>query len=121
MAITCAQCGAQNRDGARLCSSCQAPLLPQSPVGQIAAVDQGLGFPIAGVVVGVVCLIYLINPTAGILELVPDNLPIIGNLDEVAAATGLLASLASIGFIEWQGGRLRFPGWRGARAKWRRP
>jgi uncharacterized membrane protein YkvA (DUF1232 family) len=80
-----------------------------------------LGFPIVGIVVGAVCLIYLINPTAGILEFIPDNLPIIGNLDEVAAATGLLGALASIGLIEWQGGRLRFPGWSGVRAKWRRP
>lgn len=30
--------------------------------------------------------IYLLNPTAGILELIPDNLPIVGNLDEGAAA-----------------------------------
>ncbi len=58
-----------------------------------------------------------INSTAGVLELVPDNLPIIGNLDEVAAATGLLGALASIGFIEWQGGWLRLPGHSGARAK----
>ncbi|MBZ0296407.1 MAG: DUF1232 domain-containing protein [Anaerolineae bacterium] len=28
--------------------------------------------------------IYLINPTAGILEFIPDNLPLIGNLDEAA-------------------------------------
>lgn len=83
--------------------------------------DQRLGFPVAGVVVGAVCLIYLINPTAGVLEFLPDNLPFIGNLDEMAAATGLLASLASIGFIEWRGGRLRFPGWAGVRSKWRRP
>ncbi|MGQ9827313.1 MAG: hypothetical protein ACUVSY_02320 [Roseiflexus sp.] len=32
-------------------------------------------------------IIYLINPTAGILELIPDALPFIGNLDEAAATT----------------------------------
>jgi hypothetical protein len=29
--------------------------------------------------------IYILNPTAGILEAIPDNLPIIGNLDEGVA------------------------------------
>ena len=31
-------------------------------------------------------LIYLINPTAVILEFIPDNIPFIGNLDEGGAA-----------------------------------
>jgi hypothetical protein len=30
-------------------------------------------------------IVYLLNPTAGLLELLPDNLPIVGNLDEGAA------------------------------------
>ncbi len=29
--------------------------------------------------------LYLLNPTAGILEFLPDNIPFIGNLDEGAA------------------------------------
>jgi hypothetical protein len=33
--------------------------------------------------------LYLINPTAGVFELIPDILPVVGNLDE-AAATGLV-------------------------------
>jgi uncharacterized membrane protein YkvA (DUF1232 family) len=35
---------------------------------------------------GVVGVIYILNPTMGVFELIPDNLPIIGNLDEGAAA-----------------------------------
>jgi len=35
---------------------------------------------------GTIALIYLLNPTAGFLELIPDNLPILGNIDEGAAA-----------------------------------
>ena len=31
-------------------------------------------------------LIYLLNPTAGIIEIIPDNFPLIGNLDEGVAA-----------------------------------
>jgi len=46
---------------------------------------------------GVLGLLYLINPTAGVFELIPDNLPIIGNLDEAAAAALVLASLRYYG------------------------
>lgn len=35
--------------------------------------------------VAVLGLIYVLNPTAGLLELLPDNLPIVGNLDDGAA------------------------------------
>ena len=34
---------------------------------------------------GLVGLIYLLNPGAGLFELIPDTLPVIGNLDEAAA------------------------------------
>jgi hypothetical protein len=40
--------------------------------------------------------LYLLNFTMGIWE-IPDNLPIIGNLDEVAAAIWLMASLKHFG------------------------
>ncbi len=46
---------------------------------------------------GLLALLYLINPGAGIFELIPDNLPIIGNLDEAAAAVVLLAALKYFG------------------------
>lgn len=42
---------------------------------------------------GVLCVLYLLNPTGGFIELIPDNIPIIGNLDEAAATAILLASL----------------------------
>lgn len=38
----------------------------------------------------VLCSLYLLNPTFGFFELIPDNLPVIGNLDEGAAAALLL-------------------------------
>jgi len=40
----------------------------------------------------IIGLIYLLNPGSGVIELIPDNIPIIGNLDEAAAA-----------FLVWQG------------------
>ena len=30
-------------------------------------------------------LIYILNPTFGVFEFIPDNLPLVGNLDEGAA------------------------------------
>jgi hypothetical protein len=47
--------------------------------------------------VGAVALIYLLNPTAGFLEFIPDNLPFIGNLDEAGATALLLAVLGYYG------------------------
>jgi len=44
--------------------------------------------------------IYLLNPTAGIIEILPDNLPLVGNIDEGAAALALW-----YGFLEIQKAR----------------
>lgn len=46
----------------------------------------------------VIAVIYLLNPDAGILELIPDNIPIVGNLDEVAATLLLLKIAAYFGW-----------------------
>lgn len=45
-------------------------------------------------------LVYILNPTLGILELVPDNLPIVGNLDE-----GVAFMLIWFGIVEFFKGR----------------
>ncbi len=47
---------------------------------------------------GLLSVIYLLNPTAGIFELIPDNIPVIGNLDEAAAVTLLLMCLRYFGY-----------------------
>ncbi len=44
-----------------------------------------------------VAAIYLINPTAGFLELIPDNFPFVGNLDEATATLILLNTLRYYG------------------------
>ncbi|TDJ48983.1 MAG: DUF1232 domain-containing protein [Nitrospina sp.] len=46
---------------------------------------------------GLIGLVYILNPTAGIIELIPDNIPIVGNLDEAAAAALVLAALRYYG------------------------
>lgn len=48
-------------------------------------------------VVGALSTVYLLNPTAGFFELIPDNIPIVGNLDEAAAAALVVSCLAYFG------------------------
>lgn len=47
---------------------------------------------------GLLSVIYLLNPTAGFFELIPDNIPIIGNLDEAAAVALLMMCLRYFGY-----------------------
>lgn len=35
---------------------------------------------------GAIGVVYLLNPSFGVFELIPDNIPLVGNLDEGAAA-----------------------------------
>ncbi len=46
--------------------------------------------------IGLIGGAYLLNPTMGILELIPDNLPIVGNLDEGAAVMMVLAGIVEV-------------------------
>ena len=46
---------------------------------------------------GVLAALYILNPTAGLFEIIPDNLPFIGNLDEAAAVALLLMCLKFFG------------------------
>jgi hypothetical protein len=41
--------------------------------------------------------VYVINPGAGIIELLPDNLPIIGNLDEAAILFLMFGAMRYLG------------------------
>jgi uncharacterized membrane protein YkvA (DUF1232 family) len=47
--------------------------------------------------VGIFAGLYLLNPGAGIFELIPDNIPGIGNLDEATAVFLLLSCLRYFG------------------------
>ena len=48
-------------------------------------------------IIGILAGLYLIYPSFGIFELIPDNIPFVGNLDEVTATFLLLSSLAYFG------------------------
>lgn len=47
--------------------------------------------------VGLISLIYLINPTAGIIEFIPDNIPFVGNVDEGLATILLISAIRYFG------------------------
>jgi hypothetical protein len=47
--------------------------------------------------IGILSFLYLLNPGLGLFELIPDNVPLIGNLDEVTAVYLLLSSLSYFG------------------------
>lgn len=71
--------------------------VPRSMVGTVAAA-----------LVAVLCGVYLANPTLGVFEAVPDNIPIVGNLDEATATAILLSCLGYLGirlpFLSGRGG-----------------
>lgn len=52
---------------------------------------------LTAVVVGTLSGLYLLNFGAGIVELGPDNLPVVGNVDEIIATILLLRSLTYLG------------------------
>lgn len=49
---------------------------------------------------GILSAMYLLNIGSGVIELIPDNIPIIGNLDEATATLLLLNCLRYFG-INW--------------------
>lgn len=49
------------------------------------------------IILGVFSLLYIFNPGAGIFELIPDNIPFLGNLNEATAVVMLLACLRYFG------------------------
>lgn len=48
-------------------------------------------------VIGAFCALYILNPGAGFVEFIPDNIPVIGNLDEAAAIAILISCCAYFG------------------------
>lgn len=47
---------------------------------------------------GIFSFIYLLNPTFGVLEFLPDNIPLIGNIDDATATMVLLGVLRYFGW-----------------------
>jgi len=67
----------------------ETPEPQQKPRGWLGAIGAAFG--------AVVSVIYLCNPGLGIFEILPDALPVIGNLDEVFFTLLLLYCLQNLG------------------------
>ncbi len=69
----------------------------EGPSGFVKAISEPLskrGWPVWLVyVLAFIGGVYLLNPTAGLLELIPDNFPGIGNLDESLAVMLVIAGI----------------------------
>jgi uncharacterized membrane protein YkvA (DUF1232 family) len=50
----------------------------------------------ASLVVAVLGVMYLLNPTGGVFEMIPDITPFIGNLDEAGVTTAVLFALRTL-------------------------
>lgn len=62
--------------------------------GSVRGTKRGGCLGVLSLVVGV---LYILNPTGGFIELLPDNLPILGNLDEAGATALVLLGLRLLG------------------------
>lgn len=69
----------------------------QKTVEADSGAKKSIGNSIVVGAVGIFSVIYLLNPTMGAIELIPDGFPVIGNLDEAAAAALLISCLAYFG------------------------
>lgn len=49
-------------------------------------------------VIALLSFLYLLNPTLGLFEFIPDAIPFIGNLDEGAAVYLILSALKYFGY-----------------------
>lgn len=47
---------------------------------------------------GLLSALYLANPTLGVFELLPDNIPMVGNVDEATASMVFLGALRYFGY-----------------------
>ena len=105
MPLFCSHCGSENRNDALACQKCDARI---GHVADQASPESGTpsssdhfsnDSTLIWVGTAVLCFLYLIYPSLGIFELIPDGIPFVGSLDEMGATTGLLYSLFKLGWI----------------------
>jgi hypothetical protein len=104
MATICTNCGGSNQDSALVCANCGARLnSPAALAESVRKVDQVTHTPWGSYILLAVGAIYLLNPFFGI-DLIPDNLPIIGNLDEAGIAFMMFYIANNLGWLKLPGG-----------------
>ncbi len=94
----------KKRDGELIetvtCPNCQTRIPAQSPDAAGENQQTILPRPVL-LVIAVICGLYLVMPTLGIFELIPDAVPLIGSLDEAGATAGLLLAANGLGWLDF--------------------
>jgi hypothetical protein len=99
MTVYCSRCGQANRDLAPTCSACGTKLVSMGVVQEgVQKIDRAARRPVGSVLLLIVCVLYLLNPGSGIIDIIPDNLPIVGNLDEAGVAYLLVVAIRGLGW-----------------------
>jgi uncharacterized membrane protein YkvA (DUF1232 family) len=81
MAIRCQRCNSTNSTLSRYCQNCAVPLAPDLyAIDSLNHAESATGSKI----ILFLCILYLLNITFG-LDIIPDNFPVVGNLDEAGA------------------------------------
>jgi ribosomal protein L40E len=101
MQIFCSQCGTEQNPYATQCHECGATILrpehqPKEPARNKA------GYRWKNIAMAAAGGLYLVYPSLGLFELIPDAIPVVGSLDEATATAGLLYALSNLGWIPWQ-------------------
>jgi hypothetical protein len=86
------------------CPNCQSRIPAQIPDANEGEKQKTLPRSVL-FVIAVVCGLYLVMPTLGIFELIPDAIPLIGSLDEAGATAGLLFAAGGLGWLDFLGKR----------------
>jgi hypothetical protein len=82
------------------CPNCQTRIPAEIPDSSRENKQAMLPRPVL-FVIAVVCCLYLVMPTLGIFELIPDAIPLIGSLDEAGATAGLLFAAGGLGWLDF--------------------
>lgn len=59
--------------------------------------SNGIGTKFLALIGTIFSVLYLLNPTGGFIEAIPDNFPVIGNLDEATVTALLIYCLSVLG------------------------
>jgi len=86
------------------CPNCQTRIPAQIPETAGEKKQTMLPQPVL-FMIAVVCGLYLVMPTLGIFELIPDAIPLIGSLDEAGATAGLLFAAGGLGWLDFFRGK----------------
>ena len=79
------------------CPACETKIAVPDPAAENSEdVQRNKSFYL---MMAAVCGLYLIYPSLGVFELIPDAIPVVGSLDEAAATAGLLYSLNGLGWL----------------------